>query len=188
MIGGKLQDYLGGFRNSTVIGEAGNHAFQGVSIDSRAVSADNLFFCISGEKHDGHSFITEVVSRGVRTIVVKRDRLPEVSEYPGVAFIGVDNTLTAMQELSQFYLNQIHPRKIALTGTNGKTTTKNLIAAVLGARYRTCATRGNLNNQFGVPLSIFEFDPDCEIAVMEFGMSTPERSLAWLICTIPISA
>ena len=174
MISGKLQDYLQAFRDCAISdGELHNCVFQGVSIDSRAVSSGNMFFCIAGENHDGHDFIPEAASRGARAIVVRRDRVPESTLYPGVVFVGVDNTLSAMQELSRLYLSRIKPRKIAVTGTNGKTTAKNLIATVLGARYRTCATRGNLNNKFGVPLSIFEFDSDCEVAVMEFGMSTP---------------
>lgn len=174
MIGGKLQDYIQAFRDCAINGgELEDGVFSGVSIDSRAVVSGNMFFCIAGANHDGHDFISDAVSRGARAIVVRRDRKPDSSLYPGVVFVGVDNTLLAMQELSRCYLGRIKPRKIALTGTNGKTTTKNLIAAVLGARYRTCATRGNLNNQYGVPLSIFEFDPTCEVAVMEFGMSTP---------------
>jgi len=174
LIGGKLQDYFQAFRDCAISGgELHDCAFHGVSIDSRAVSSDNIFFCIAGENHDGHDFIPEAVSRGAHAIVVRRDRVPDSTLYPGVVFVGVDNTLSAMQELSRLYLRRIDPRKIAVTGTNGKTTAKNLIATALGARYRTCATRGNLNNQFGVPLSIFEFDSDCEVAVMEFGMSTP---------------
>jgi len=174
LIGGKLQDYFQAFRDCAISGgELHDCAFHGVSIDSRAVSSDNIFFCIAGENHDGHDFIPEAVSRGAHAIVVRRDRVPDSTMYPGVVFVGVDNTLSAMQELSRLYLRRIDPRKIAVTGTNGKTTAKNLIATALGARYRTCATRGNLNNQFGVPLSIFEFDSDCEVAVMEFGMSTP---------------
>jgi UDP-N-acetylmuramoyl-tripeptide--D-alanyl-D-alanine ligase len=174
LISGKLQDYLQAFRNCAISGdELHDCAFNGVSIDSRAVASGNMFFCIAGENHDGHNFIPDAVSRGARAIVVRRDRIPEPTLYPGVTFVGVDNTLSAMQELSRLYLGRIAPRKIAVTGTNGKTTAKNLIATALGARYRTCSTRGNLNNQFGVPLSIFEFDSDCEVAVMEFGMSTP---------------
>ncbi len=174
MIGGKLQDYTEAFRDCAISGgELHNCVFKGVSIDSRTVASENMFFCIAGENHDGHDFIPDAVSRGARAIVVRRDRAPESTLYPGVVFVGVDNTLSAMQELSRLYLGRIKPRKIAVTGTNGKTTAKNLIAAALGARYRTCATRGNLNNQFGVPLSIFEFRLDCEVAVMEFGMSTP---------------
>jgi UDP-N-acetylmuramoyl-tripeptide--D-alanyl-D-alanine ligase len=174
LIGGKLQDYTEAFRDCAISGgELHNCVFKGVSIDSRTVASENMFFCIAGENHDGHDFIPDAVSRGARAIVVRRDRAPESTLYPGVVFVGVDNTLSAMQELSRLYLGRIKPRKIAVTGTNGKTTAKNLIAAALGARYRTCATRGNLNNQFGVPLSIFEFRLDCEVAVMEFGMSTP---------------
>jgi UDP-N-acetylmuramoyl-tripeptide--D-alanyl-D-alanine ligase len=174
LISGKLQDYSQAFRDCAISGgELHNCVFQGVSIDSRTVVSENMFFCIAGENHDGHDFISDAVSRGARAIVVRRDLAPDSTLYPGVTFVAVDNTLSAMQELSKLYLDRIEPRKIAVTGTNGKTTAKNLIATALGARYRTCATRGNLNNQFGVPLSIFEFDSDCEVAVMEFGMSTP---------------
>jgi UDP-N-acetylmuramoyl-tripeptide--D-alanyl-D-alanine ligase len=143
LITGKLQDYLQAFRECAIKGgESGDGVFSGVSIDSRAVVSGNMFFCIAGENHDGHDFIPDAVSRGARAIVVRRDRMPDSALYPGVVFVGVDNTLSAMQELSRCYLGRIKPRKIALTGTNGKTTTKNLIAVVLGARYRTCATRG----------------------------------------------
>jgi len=174
LIGGTLQDYVQAFRGCTISGRKLNDcAFHGVSIDSRTVSAENLFFCLAGENHDGHDFIPEAVSRGTRIVIVKRDRMPEPASHPTVTFVGVDDTLATMQELARLYLSQIAPRKVAVTGTNGKTTAKNLIATALRARYRTCSTRGNLNNQFGVPLSIFEFEPDCEVAVMEFGMSTP---------------
>jgi UDP-N-acetylmuramoyl-tripeptide--D-alanyl-D-alanine ligase len=174
LIAGKLQDYLPAFGKFATSGDMPPAApFRGVAIDSRVVATDNMFFCIVGEKHDGHDFIPDAVARGARVIVVDQSRLAGLRQHEGVVMVGVDNTLTSMQELARAYLDRIKPRRIALTGTNGKTTSKNLIAAVLAARYRTCATRGNLNNQFGVPLSIFEFDPDCEVAVMEFGMSTP---------------
>ncbi len=174
MIAGTLNKYVAAFGDHSIVGApATDSAFRGVSIDSRVVTRDNIFFCIAGEKHDGHSFIADAAAHGAKAIVVNRTKLAGLDKPAGVTFVAVDDTLRAMQELARAYLNQIHPRKIALTGTNGKTTSKNLIAAVLSARYRTCATRGNLNNQFGVPLSIFEFDDDCEVAVMEFGMSTP---------------
>lgn len=174
MIKGAVKDIVASLGHCVIDDSAVlEETFRGVTIDSRTCEAENLFICIVGDKHDGHDFINQAIARGSRVILVNRERIAEVAEYSQAVFIGVDNTFRALHDLARRYLNQINCRKIALTGTNGKTTSKNLIANVLGARYRTCSTRGNLNNQFGVPLSIFEFAPNCEVAVFEFAMSTP---------------
>lgn len=174
MIKGILKDFLPSIGSYDVNDPmALDQVFRGISIDSRTCAAGNMFICIAGERLDGHDFIAEAVSRGARLIMVNRDRMPGVTQRSDEKYVGVDNTFVALHDLAKFYLNTINCRKVALTGTNGKTTCKNLTAAILSSRFRTCSTRGNLNNQFGVPLSIFEFDPDCEIAVFEFAMSTP---------------
>ncbi len=174
MISGVLRDYAPAFGDYRVASQDQlNASFAGVSIDSREKSSGGIFFCIRGEKFDGHDFAHDARKNGSVAIVVAKSRYDEFAQFGGATVIGVDDTLEAMQQLARFYLKLIAPRKIAITGTNGKTTTKSLVAKLLGAKYRTCATRGNLNNQFGVPLSIFEFTRDCEVAVFEFAMSTP---------------
>ena len=174
MISGMLREFTPSFGNFEVnVPDNLDTPFTGVSIDSRAKSSGGIFFCIKGEKFDGHDFARDAVSNGNKIIVVAKSRYAEFAKLDGAVVIAVDDTLDAMQLLAKFYLNLIAPRKIAITGTNGKTTTKSLVVNLLSAKYRTCSTRGNLNNQFGVPLSIFEFTRDCEVAVFEFAMSTP---------------
>ena len=114
-----------------------NATFAGVSIDSREKSSGGIFFCIRGEKFDGHDFAHDARKNGSVAIVVAKSRYDEFAKFAGATVIGVDDTLEAMQQLARFYLKLIAPRKIAITGTNGKTTTKSLVAKLLGAKYRT---------------------------------------------------
>ncbi len=174
MIGGLLKEFAPAFGEYIVDSPAKlETVFSGVTIDSRVKSSGGIFFCIKGEKFDGHDFARDAAANGSTVIVVAKSQFSQFADITGATVIGVDDTLEAMQQLARFYLDLIAPRRIAITGTNGKTTTKSLLANLLAAKYRTCATRGNLNNQFGVPLSIFEFTRDCEVAVFEFAMSTP---------------
>ncbi len=173
MISGRLNDYRAALGEVEIsAGGSLDVAFSGVSIDSRSTRPENIFVCIAGDKHDGHDFVADAVNKGASVVISAKGRSGELSGL-GVPVIGVDDTVIALQQLARQYLQQINPRKVAITGTNGKTTSKNLVAAVGTTKYKTCSTKGNFNNQIGVPLSIFEFQPDCELAVMEFGMSTP---------------
>ncbi|MGB5105607.1 MAG: Mur ligase family protein, partial [Candidatus Zixiibacteriota bacterium] len=174
MISGMIKDYLPALGDFAVNPQAKLETeFSGVSIDSRTNKRGNIFVCIAGEKHDGHDFARLTAKAGSPVIVVSKSRLAEFADIKEAVVIGVDDTLDALQHLAKHYLDLIAPRKVAITGTNGKTTTKAMVALLLSLKYRTCSTRGNLNNQFGVPLSIFEFERDCEAAVFEFAMSTP---------------
>jgi UDP-N-acetylmuramoyl-tripeptide--D-alanyl-D-alanine ligase len=169
MIGGKLQDYLEALSpTQTLPAELTTREFSGVSIDSRTVRPGNLFFCIVGEKHDGHDYAEQALERGAVAVVVEAKH-----GLTGEDFIAVSDTLMSMGDLAAAHLRSMSLRKVAVTGTNGKTTCKNMIRAILSGNFKTCATTGNFNNLYGVPLSIFEFDPDSEAAVFEFGMSTP---------------
>lgn len=167
MIGGKLNEFADAFGTSLPASLA-DREFGGVSIDSRTVKSGNLFFCIVGETHDGHKFAEEALTRGAAAVVVD-----DTHDLEGENYLTVPDTLKSLGDLARFYLRRMSARKVAITGTNGKTTCKNLTAAMLSGSYRVCATSGNHNNLYGVPLSIFEFDPACEVAVFEFGMSTP---------------
>lgn len=173
MISGRIAEYKAALGDFTIAEEALLATeFRGVSIDSRSIKAKNIFVCIAGENHDGHDFAADAIARGATVVIANRARTEQLTRL-GATVIGVNDTLATMQDLARYYLQRINPRKVAITGTNGKTTSKNLIAAVAESKYHTCSTKGNFNNQFGVPLSIFEFEPTCELAVMEFGMSTP---------------
>ncbi len=153
-----------------------NATFRGVSIDSRTVAEGNLFFCIEGDRFDGHEFIQEAISKMAAGIVLSKDRLipplstgPSGSENPFV--ILVDDTLLALQTLAQNRRQQSNATVVAITGTNGKSTTKEMLAAIAGAEFKTLKSRGNFNNQIGLPLTLMELADEHEVAILEMGMS-----------------
>lgn len=130
-------------------------SFSGISIDSRIAAAGELFVALKGNRFDGHDFVYEALSRGASAALVSSEwlRVGRQSGTPGV-FLVVRDTLRAFQELGKYHRIRINPRVVAVTGSNGKTTTKDMIAAISSSRYHTARTEGNLNNQFGVPISL----------------------------------
>jgi UDP-N-acetylmuramoyl-tripeptide--D-alanyl-D-alanine ligase len=174
MIAGKLRDYIAALGSDVAYLPADlDREFTGISIDSRTTKTDNIFVCVPGEKHDGHDFIKQAVAAGAAAIIASRDRDLDQSVIGTVPVIRVRDTLRSLGDLARDYLRRINPRKVAVTGTNGKTTSKNMITAVLKSSFATCSSTGNFNNLYGVPLSIFDFARSCKVAVLEFGMSTP---------------
>ena len=143
---------------------------KGVSIDSRKVSQNQLYIPIKGEKFDGHSFINKAVEAGAAAALWNRSQpLPDI-ELP---LIIVEDTVIALQRLAREYRMQLAAKVIGITGSNGKTSTKDILAGILKIRYRTKKTFGNLNNHLGVPLTLLELDEDTEMAVVEMGISDP---------------
>lgn len=145
-----------------------------VTTDSRNISGGELFFALKGENFDGNLFAIKALEAGAARAVVNEDAaLPEDGR-----LIRVPDTQVALSELAAFHRNHVlgenHLPVIGLTGTNGKTTTKELVRAVLSRKYNVCATEGNLNNDIGVPLSILKIRPDTEIAIIEMGASHPD--------------
>lgn len=148
----------------------------GVSIDSRTVKPGELFVAIRGPRHDGHIFVAAALAQGAAAAVVNGSR---VSEYPGEIrgqLLAVDDTLRALQELARSYCDAWRNAKpgrrvAAVTGSAGKTTTKEILAALLAARFRVLKSEGNLNNEYGLPLTIFRLDDEHDAAVVELGMS-----------------
>ncbi len=142
----------------------------GVSTDSRKLQTDEIYFALRGERHDGHDFVVEVIKKGALAAVVEKTWW---SKNPGLlkdaAIFTVDDTLKAMQELSNVYRNKFSLPVLGLTGTNGKTTTKEMIAGVLSELGSVCKTEGNLNNHIGVPLTLFTLTKDHRAAVVEMG-------------------
>ena len=161
-----LSDLAAWISNSLVSGEA---EFDGVSTDSRHVLPGNLFVALHGEHFDAHDFIDEVIARGAAAVLV--ERLPAA---PVPALI-VHDTRTALGEIARFWRGRFTMPLIAVTGSNGKTTVKEMIAAILTSAYGTAtlATRGNLNNEIGVPQTILRLDDQCRAAVVELGMNHP---------------
>ncbi|WP_102335950.1 UDP-N-acetylmuramoyl-tripeptide--D-alanyl-D-alanine ligase [Salimicrobium jeotgali] len=153
-------------------GETGNDsAIEHVMTDTRAPQKQSLFIPIAGENFDAHSFLNKAVENGaVATLWEKGKELPEdVPENFPVFF--VEDTVKAMQTLAQNYIRDVGPTVVAVTGSNGKTTTKDIAASVLAQKFKTHHTEGNLNNHIGVPLTIFSMPEDTEVAVIEMGMN-----------------
>ncbi|NLW55394.1 MAG: UDP-N-acetylmuramoyl-tripeptide--D-alanyl-D-alanine ligase [Firmicutes bacterium] len=140
----------------------------GVSIDSRTILPDEVFIALRGEKFDGHDFLAPAVSRGASALVVEQE-IP-VASFPGVAVILVPNTLEALGHLARYHRQRYSIPLISITGSNGKTTTKELIAAVLAEKLNVVKTEKNYNNEIGLPLSLLRIDATTQAAVLEMGM------------------
>ncbi|HKV26735.1 MAG TPA: UDP-N-acetylmuramoyl-tripeptide--D-alanyl-D-alanine ligase [Candidatus Acidoferrales bacterium] len=148
----------------------------GVSIDSRIVKPGELFVAIRGPRHDGHNFVAAALARGATAAVVERRRSPEYPEEIHGRLLVVEDTLRALQELARSYCDAWRNAKpgrrvAAVTGSAGKTTTKEILAALLAARFRVLKSEGNLNNEYGLPLTLFRLDDEHDAAVVELGMS-----------------
>ena len=142
------------------------------SIDSRAVEGDELFFALEGEHSDGHRFVADALRKGAAAAVVRRDWAKAHAELSGV-LIGVDDPLTALAQLAGWYRQRFTLPMIAITGTNGKTTTKDMAACVLSSKHRVLKTGASFNNHIGVPLTLLRLSSAHEVAVVELGMSAP---------------
>lgn len=143
-------------------------AVTGVSIDTRTLAPGDVFFAIRGERFDGHTFVGEAFARGAAAAVVARGEKPAEALGPTLL---VEDTVTALQDLSAWYRSRFEPTLVAVTGTNGKTTTKDMIAGALSTRMTTLKTEGNLNNHIGVPLTLIRLAREHEAAVVEMGMN-----------------
>ena len=144
----------------------------GVATDSRAVNQDELFFAIKGEKYDAHDFIHDVIRAGVAAVVVQREwaQKNEIHFKPlSYTVVIVPDTTVAFGELARIYRRKFDIPVIAIGGSNGKTTTKEMVSAVLKTKYDVLQTEGNLNNHIGVPQTIFRLTPKHDVAVVELG-------------------
>lgn len=141
----------------------------GYSIDSRTVGVGELFFAVKGERFDGHDFVIAALEKGVTGAVVRRDQL---DRYPDKArLLAVEDTLVALQTLATAVRKVWGKPLIGVTGSAGKTTTKEAVAHVLAARFRVLKSEGNFNNHFGLPLMLLKLEPEHDVAVIEMGMS-----------------
>lgn len=138
-----------------------------VSIDSRKVEAGDLFIPIIGTVNDAHKFIPQVVEKGCTAVIVSRE---DAAPSEGCSVVLVEDTTKALQKLAAWYLKTLNLKTIAVTGSVGKTSTRDMVYAILNEKYKAGTTVGNLNSDFGVPLTIFSFDDSLEAAVLEVGM------------------
>ncbi|MFC4023242.1 UDP-N-acetylmuramoyl-tripeptide--D-alanyl-D-alanine ligase [Oceanobacillus longus] len=148
-----------------------NKEIKVVTTDSRSKDNNSLFIPIVGENFDAHVFIEQAIKNGaVAVLWDKSKKIPE-SVSPQFPVFLVDDTLKALQDLSAQYRNEINPIVIGITGSNGKTTTKDLTASVVKMSFRTHYTKGNFNNHIGLPLTILSMDRNTEVLILEMGMS-----------------
>src|ERR1700761_3364206 len=154
------------------IANAGALVAQGYSIDSRTVAHGELFFAVRGERLDGHDYIVGAAKRGAIAAVVARARVATLPDDAlSIPLLIADDTLVAMQALAHHVRRQWGKRVVGVTGSAGKTTTKEAIAAALGAKFNVLKSKGNLNNAFGLPLQLLRLEPEHEYAVIEMGMN-----------------
>lgn len=136
-----------------------------VCIDTRKITKGCLFICIKGERFDAHQFADEALEKGASAVMIDEDITPNG------AYVKVDNTAKALLILGGYYRSKFSIPIVALTGSVGKTTTKEFTALVVGAKYNTIKTQGNLNNEIGLPQMLFQLDNSVQAAVIEMGMN-----------------
>jgi UDP-N-acetylmuramoyl-tripeptide--D-alanyl-D-alanine ligase len=154
--------------------QAGTLVVGGYSIDSRTVAPGELFFAVRGDRLDGHDFVVAAVERGALAAVVSRERVATLPDAAlAVPLLICEDPLLALQALAAQVRRQWGKRVVAITGSAGKTTTKEAVAAALGAKFSVLKSQGNLNNAFGLPLQLLRLKQEHEIAVVEMGMNHP---------------
>lgn len=142
--------------------------FSGVSTDSRKINKGELFIPIKGDNFDGHDFIHNAIEAGAAGYITHKD----ITTSEPILAIKVKDTLEAMHNIALYYRNKFNVKIVAVTGSVGKTSTKDMIASVLGQKYNVLSTAGNLNNQIGLPLTLFNIDKTHEVVVTEMGMNS----------------
>lgn len=145
-----------------------NKVVTGVSINTKEIQSGNLFVPLKGEKRDGHEFVHDAFKQGASATLWQKD-VPNPPQ--DVPIILVDDTIDALQQLAGKYREQLPIKVVAVTGSNGKTTTKDILAGLLSVNYKVQKTQGNFNNHIGLPLTLLSLKEDTEVAVLEMGMS-----------------
>lgn len=144
--------------------------FTKVVTDTRLIEEGALFIALRGERFDGHTFVAQAIENGAYGIIVSQDYTVAELERFSATVIRVDDTLTAYQQLAKLYRDSFSIPVIAITGSNGKTTTKDLTAAVLGSKFNVLKTKANYNNEIGLPLTLLNLTEVHDVAVVEMGM------------------
>jgi len=163
----QIADMCGGRRKGQLHNEL---PVQGVTRDSRELKPGNLFIPIKGERVDGHDYVAAVLEQGAAASLWQQD-LPVPEAVDESRLIFVKDTVAALQKLAAAYRSELLVRVVGITGSNGKTTTKDMTAAALGTAYKVHKTSGNYNNEIGLPLTLLQVDELTEVIVLEMGMS-----------------
>lgn len=162
-----LQNLAEAMNGTLVQGDGGVVMSSGVSTDTRSIPEGALFFALKGENFDAHSFLGKAVEAGAGALVVEgAQNLPQ-----GIPVVRVDDTLKALQDLAEWYRAELGIPVVVITGSNGKTSTKDFTRSVLSQKFKVNATKGNLNNHIGLPLSVLATEEDDEVGVFEVGMN-----------------
>jgi len=156
----KIKEIVKGISNDNL-----DIPYNDIVIDSRIVKEGDIFICIIGKNLDGHNFINEAIEKKAACIIVSSDI--EIS----IPSIKVDDTLIALENISKYFINKYRPKVIGITGSNGKTTTKELICDILSTKYNVLKNDGNKNNIYGLTTTILNLKPETEILVLEMGMN-----------------
>src|SRR6186997_1897210 len=154
--------------------------YPSVQTDTRKLKAGDIFFALKGPNFNGNSFARKAIDIGAAYVVIDEKEY----EIPGKTFF-VPDVLLALQQLALHHRKQFDIPFIAITGSNGKTTTKELIHAVLSSTFKTCTTEGNLNNHIGIPLTILKIKPDAEMAVIEMGANHLKEIAGYCVIALP---
>ena len=139
--------------------------YKSVSIDTRSIKPNDIFFAIKGLNFDGNNFALQAIKTGASYVISDNPAISKKSD----KIIYVENSIKALQKLANYHRRKLNTKIIAITGSNGKTTSKELILNVLKTKYKTTATKGNLNNHLGVPLSLLEINENTEFGIIEMG-------------------
>jgi len=170
-----LKDIIKATKGKPLQGDI-RQTFSGISIDSRTLSPGNLFVAIKGKKFDGHDFINDAIKRGASGFLMNKKSsftLNDKELRKGIVCASVENTTKALGDMASFNIQRSGVKVVAITGSNGKTSTKEMTASVISGKFKTLSTIGNYNNEIGMPLSLFRLNPEHKIAVLELGMNNP---------------
>ncbi|NNF99525.1 MAG: UDP-N-acetylmuramoyl-tripeptide--D-alanyl-D-alanine ligase [Desulfobacteraceae bacterium] len=155
----------------------GTADFTGIGIDSRTISTGELYVAVIGEVHDGHRFAADVVQKGIKGLIIGGNSPVDLPHdrwrHQDITCIRVADTIAALGRIARWHRQRYPVKVVAITGSNGKTTTREMTGNVVGHRYRTLSSPGNFNNEIGLPLSLFRLRERHEAAVLELGMNRP---------------
>jgi UDP-N-acetylmuramoyl-tripeptide--D-alanyl-D-alanine ligase len=164
-----LLEILGATGGGQIGGTLVGNAFSTFHTDSREVVSGGVFFALKGAEMDGHDFVPDAIERGAGVLIVER----RMESVPGVGQVLVANTWDALYALAGFTRDQVRPLVVAITGSNGKTSTKEMVAAILATSRNVLSTAGNLNTETGVPLTMLGLERDHTALVLEMGIQRP---------------
>ncbi|MCP4367950.1 MAG: UDP-N-acetylmuramoyl-L-alanyl-D-glutamate--2,6-diaminopimelate ligase [Deltaproteobacteria bacterium] len=172
----KTADILKSTGGKLIYGDL-NDKFSGISIDSRSISPGDVYVAIKGEIHDGHSFAEDVIRQGISGLVIDEAKAKDLPltkwKEKEIVCITVNNTTKAFGDLASFHRKRSNASVVAITGSNGKTTTREMTAAVVRQCFATLSSRGNFNNEIGLPLTLLKLNHGHKWAVVEVGMNAP---------------